>query len=86
MWASCPAQALGSGTSCLVLGGRLRNLARQFVLLLSLLSYPVAVHNSKEPGSIFIVPSLQVFIDIDEIPPSLLQTKEFHLTQPFLMS
>ena len=48
-------------------------------------SGPVAGHHWKEPGSISFAPSLQVFIDIEKIPLSLLQAEQFQLSQPFFI-
>ena len=49
-------------------------------------SYLVTEHLGKEPGSIFLTPSVQVFTDIDNITPepSVLQTGQSQLSQPFL--
>ena len=49
-------------------------------------SGPVTGHHWKEPGSVLFASSLQVFIHIDEIPPepSLFQTDQSHLSQPFV--
>ena len=50
--------------------------------------FPVRVteHHGIEPGSIFFTPSVQVFTDIDNITPepSVLQTGQSQLSQPFL--
>jgi len=49
-------------------------------------SGPVTGHHSKKPGSIFIAPSLQVFLYIGKIlpKPSLLQAGQSQLSQPVL--
>lgn len=49
-------------------------------------SCPGTGHHWKEPGSVFFAPSLQVFIDVDEIPlkPPLHQAEWSQLYQPLL--
>ena len=50
-------------------------------------SGPVTGHCRKEPGSVFFIPSCQVFIYINKFPPelSLLEVKQSQLSQPFLI-
>jgi len=50
-------------------------------------SGPVTRHHWKEPGPVVFAPSLQLFLDIGEIPPepSLLQVKQSQISQSFLI-
>lgn len=50
-------------------------------------SGPVTGHHWKEPGSLLIVPSFQLFIHIDKVllEPPLLQAELFQLAQPFFV-
>ena len=49
--------------------------------------YPTAGHHWEEFGPILLTPTLQIFISIYQVPsqPSLLQVKQTHLPQPFLI-
>jgi len=48
---------------------------------------PVTGHHWKESGPILLTPTLQLFIGISKVPsqPSLLQTEQAQLPQPFLI-
>lgn len=47
-------------------------------------AHPVTGHNWKEPASVFLAPSLAVFIYINKTIESSLQAQQSQVSQPFL--